>query len=130
LHFIQNNLISIQKATMSTSTAFLSSALPFVLLAQTSVHAFSSTPIIQTNSIAGSSTHLFYRSIHHGPDVEPLTEAEKLGAEYTKMNKDLIKNYGPGMFDGFADFNDQFDGGDSEMGLTGDGSIGMQKLGR
>lgn len=46
------------------------------------------------------------------------------------MDKSLIQNYGPGVFDGFADINDQFDGGDSEMGLTGDGTIGMKKLGR
>jgi len=73
---------------------------------------------------------LFYRSIHHGPDVEPLTEEEKLGPDYTKMNKEFINNFGPGVFDGFADVNDQFDGGDSEMGLTGDGTVGLKKLGR
>ena len=67
---------------------------------------------------------------HHGPDVEPLTEEEKLGPAYTKMNKELINNFGPGVFDGFADVNDQFDGGDSEMGLTGDGTVGLKKLGR
>lgn len=61
--------------------------------------------------------------------MQPLTEAEKLGSAYTKMNKDLIINYGPGMFDGFVD-NDQFDGGDSEMGLSGDGTTGLRKLGR
>lgn len=53
-----------------------------------------------------------------------------MGADYTKMNKELINNFGPGVFDGFADVNDQFDGGDSEMGLTGDGTVGLKKLGR
>lgn len=46
------------------------------------------------------------------------------------MSKDLITNYGPGVLDGFTDIDDQFDGGDSEMGLTGDGTIGLQKVGR
>ena len=46
------------------------------------------------------------------------------------MSKDLITNYGPGVLDGFADIDNQFDGGDSEMGLTGDGTIGLQKVGR
>lgn len=46
------------------------------------------------------------------------------------MSKDLITNYGPGVLDGFSDNDDQFDGGDSEMGLTGDGSIGLKKVGR
>ena len=53
-----------------------------------------------------------------------------MGSDYTKMNKELINNIGPGVFDGFADVNDQFDGGDSEMGLTGDGTVGLKKLGR
>jgi hypothetical protein len=114
-----------QHQIMSSSTAtILSSALYFVIFAQPSTYAFAP----QSNSLSRT-TSLRYRSIHHGPDVQPLTEAERLGAEYTKMNKDLIINYGPGMFDGFAD-SDQFDGGDSEMGLTGDGTTGLQKLGR
>jgi hypothetical protein len=108
----------------SSTTTILSSALYFVIFAQPSANAFAP----QSNSFSRT-TSLCYRSIHHGPDVQPLTEAEKLGAAYTKMNKDLIINYGPGMFDGFVD-NDQFDGGDSEMGLTGDGTTGLRKLGR
>lgn len=110
---------------MRSSTAIASTILNFVVLAKPSA-AFSpaSTPFIR------SSAKLNYRSIHHGPDVEPLTEAERLGAEYTKMNKEFITNYGPGVLDGLSDNDSQFDGGDSEMGLTGDGVIGLQKLGR
>ena len=114
---------------MLSPTTFLSSAFSLVVLAQSSVNAFSSLPHVDY-SISCSSTRRSYRSIHHGPDVEPLTEGEKFGAQYTKMKKDLIKNYGPSIFDGFADVSDQFDGGDSEMGLSGDGCDGLQKLGR
>lgn len=111
---------------MPSSILSLSSALSFLLLAETT-SAFSTT---RFNSNSIRKTNLFYRSIHHGPDVEPLTDVEKYGAEYTKMSKDLITNYGPGVLDGFSDNDDQFDGGDSEMGLTGDGSIGLKKVGR
>ena len=106
---------------MPSSTAFVSSALYFILLVEPSV-AFSPVENSRTRT-----SKLHYRSIHHGPDVEPLTETERLGAEYTKMSKDLITNYGPGVLDGFSD--NVNDGGDSEMGLTGDGSIGLHKIG-
>lgn len=108
---------------MPSSTVVASSALYFVLLAQPSA-AF--TPA--SNSYTRSSIKLNYRSIHHGPDVEPLTESERLGAY--KMNKSLITNFGPGVLDGLVDNDNQFDGGDSEMGLTGDGAIGLQQFGR
>jgi len=94
-----------------------------------SIHAFT-FHMNKNTSPTRVHSPLFYRSIHHGPDVEPLTEEERLGPDYTKMNKELINNFGPGVFDGFADVNDQFDGGDSEMGLTGDGTVGLKKLGR
>jgi len=70
--------------------------------------------------------------MYHGPDVEPLTELEKLGASATKMDKDKIQRYGPGDFTQYVDDGSQdiFDGGDSEMGLSGDGSSGLKKIGR
>lgn len=76
-------------------------------------------------------TQLNYRSMYHGPDVEPLTELEKLGASATKMDKDKIQRYGPGDFTQYADDGSQdiFDGGDSEMGLSGDGIL-LKKIGR
>jgi hypothetical protein len=79
-----------------------------------------------------SQTQLNYRSMYHGPDVEPLTELEKLGASATKMDKDKIQRYGPGDFTQYVDDGSQdiFDGGDSEMGLSGDGSSGLKKIGR
>jgi hypothetical protein len=79
-----------------------------------------------------SSTELRYRSLHHGPDVEPLSDAEKQGAGFTKMDKDKINQYGPGDFTQYTDHHssDLFDGGDSEMGLSGDGNSGLHKFGR
>eukprot|EP00804_Cyclotella_cryptica_P025066 CCRYP_016547-RA/>CCRYP_016547-RA protein AED:0.12 eAED:0.12 QI:406/0.66/0.75/1/1/1/4/209/330 len=108
---------------MTSSASFHSAALSILISTLPSICAFSSN---RYTTPARVHSPLFYRSIHHGPDVEPLTEEEKLGADYTKMNKELINNFGPGVFDGFADTNDQFDGGDSEMGLTGDGTVGLK----
>lgn len=48
------------------------------------------------------------------------------------MDKDKINQYGPGDFAQYEDHHpsDSFDGGDSEMGLSGDGNSGLQKIGR
>lgn len=78
------------------------------------------------------STQLNYRSLHHGPDVEPLTDIEKHGVDFTKMPKDKLDRFGPGSFDQYAEnsfSNDLFDGGDSEMGLAGDGNLGLRQIG-
>lgn len=47
------------------------------------------------------------------------------------MDKDKIHQYGPGDFAQYVDSHssDAFDGGDSEMGLAGDGCVGLQKFG-
>lgn len=56
---------------------------------------------------------------------------EKLGRDYTKMDKAQIQHYGPGdQLSQYVDPSDLFDGGDSEMGLTGDGNIGLKQIGR
>jgi len=75
---------------------------------------------------------LKYRSLHHGPDVEPLSDIERQGAAFTKMDKDAICHYGPGDFAQYEDppSCDSFDGGDSEMGLCGDGNVGLRTFGR
>jgi hypothetical protein len=78
------------------------------------------------------STQLNYRSLHHGPDVEPLTHIERQGVDFTKMPKDKLDRFGPGSFDQYSDdiaSNDIFDGGDSEMGLAGDGQNGLRQIG-
>ena len=76
------------------------------------------------------STQIHYRSLHHGPDVEPLSDAERLGADSTKMARDKIRHYGPSCFAEYAESpHAEFDGGDSEMGLSGDGTLGLRKIG-
>mmetsp|Transcript_15760 Transcript_15760/g.32071 ORF Transcript_15760/g.32071 Transcript_15760/m.32071 type:complete len:308 (-) Transcript_15760:391-1314(-) len=55
------------------------------------------------------------------PDVEATSR------ESTKMAKDQVKSYGPGSFQDFVDFN-EFDGGDGQMGVAGDGNTKLEKL--
>jgi len=114
---------------MMSSTAFVSLALSLAISLAPLTAAFSHT---LTHSRLVSSTELKYRSLHHGPDIEPLSDMEKQGADSTKMDKDKIHQYGPGDFAQYVDPHpsDYFDGGDSEMGLSGDGNIGLRKIGR
>lgn len=46
--------------------------------------------------------------------------------EANVMDKDQVDRYGPGNLDEFVDF-DEFDGGDGQMGVAGDGSKGLDK---
>ncbi|KAL7473428.1 hypothetical protein ACHAXS_014035 [Conticribra weissflogii] len=115
---------------ISTPSAAASVAFSVALTSAPSISAFSNTAHFQ-NQQYFSKTALSYRSLHHGPDIEPLTDIEKLGPDYTKLSKDELDRYGPKDLSQFGDFpSDQFDGGDSEMGLAGDGTVGLRKLGR
>lgn len=46
--------------------------------------------------------------------------------EATMLDKDKVDRYGPGDLRQFVDFN-EFDGGDGQMGVAGDGSKGLDK---
>ena len=119
------NLNMISSPSVIASVAFY-----FAIVGSSYVSGFSVANLkTNTRQHKCSSIELRYRSLHHGPDIEPASEEESY--EYTKMSKDKIDRFGPGDFDQFGDFPaDQFDGGDSEMGLSGDGTMGLQKLGR
>lgn len=109
-------------------SAFVIGCALAILVSSPSADAFATTFTSKNNL----STQLYYRSLHHGPDVEPLTDIEKQGADFTKMPKDKLDRFGPGSFNQYADniaSNDLFDGGDSEMGLAGDGQLGLRQFG-
>ena len=57
------------------------------------------------------------------PEYDP--EAETF--EATKMDKKDVDRYGPGNWEGFVDFQ-EFDGGDGQMGVAGDGQQGLEKM--
>ena len=54
------------------------------------------------------------------PDIEKTREA-------TNMDKSQIDRAGPGSFADYVDFN-EFDGGDGQMGVAGDGNAGLEKI--
>jgi hypothetical protein len=47
--------------------------------------------------------------------------------EATKMDKSQVQSYGPGSFADYVDFN-EFDGGDGQMGVAGDGNTKLEKM--
>ena len=57
-------------------------------------------------------------------DGTPDVEADS--REANAMKKGEQDRYGPGNFDAFVDF-DEFDGGDGQMGVAGDGAKGLDK---
>jgi hypothetical protein len=112
---------------MSKPTTFAASIATIFALSTVALFA-SAFSSVSTQSSLTSSTKLYYRSLHHGPDVGPLTDVDRLGADATKMDKDQIQHYGPSSLDDYVDTPDTpdlFDGGDSEMGLFGDGQSGL-----
>lgn len=56
------------------------------------------------------------------PDIENTTK------EATNMSKDQVDRYGPGSLADFVDFGDEFDGGDGQMGVAGDGNKKLEKF--
>lgn len=60
--------------------------------------------------------------------VDDVPDVEQESFEATKMAKEQVDRYGAGTFEGFVDFN-EFDGGDGQMGVAGDGSKGLDKMG-
>ncbi|KAL7456432.1 hypothetical protein ACHAWC_007945 [Mediolabrus comicus] len=47
--------------------------------------------------------------------------------EATKMDKSQVQSFGPGSFADYVDFN-EFDGGDGQMGVAGDGNTQLEKM--
>ena len=60
------------------------------------------------------------------PDSNPVPEEES--REANKMAKEDIDRAGPGSWDTYVEF-DEFDGGDGQMGVAGDGNKGLEKFG-
>jgi hypothetical protein len=120
--------------TMMKSSAFTYIAMSLVAFAQFAgafYHGAASTTLNYSGHVS-SSTKLYYRALHHGPDVPD--HPSNIERESTKMDKDKIRQYGPGDFAQYVDHDpssySSFDGGDSEMGLAGDGNLGLRRIGR
>jgi hypothetical protein len=59
----------------------------------------------------------------NNPDIEGSTK------EATDQPKEDVDRFGPGKWDMYKDFGDEFDGGDGQMGVAGDGNKGLDKFG-
>jgi len=62
----------------------------------------------------------------YAPDNNPDLESES--KEKTDMKKEQVDRYGAGSFEDYVEF-DEFDGGDGQMGVAGDGQKGLEKIG-
>ena len=63
------------------------------------------------------------------PKAPDQYDSETESLEATNLDRNLIDRYGPGTLKDFVDFNDEFDGGDGQMGVAGDGQKGLEKIG-
>merc|ERR1712157_225927 len=63
--------------------------------------------------------------------LAPVEEEEEkdTSLEATTMSKESMDRFGPGAWEGYVEF-DEFDGGDGQMGVAGDGNRGLEKLGQ
>ena len=85
---------------------------------------FSPSPLIsRSTKLAGYLDDL--SSELYSPDANPNPEEES--REATKMDKSNIANYGVGDWSSFVDF-EEFDGGDGQMGVAGDGTCRLNLL--
>ncbi|GMH78437.1 hypothetical protein TrST_g4755 [Triparma strigata] len=66
-------------------------------------------------------------------DIKPTDESKKANPErdsheYNKLKPEDIDRFGPGTLGNFVDF-DEFDGGDGQMGVAGDGNSQLEDIG-
>mmetsp|Transcript_31402 Transcript_31402/g.51832 ORF Transcript_31402/g.51832 Transcript_31402/m.51832 type:complete len:320 (+) Transcript_31402:78-1037(+) len=107
-----------------------------LLASLTETAAFSAAPIRSANTAtatatAASNTQLFGYLDNLSDDLygevnNPDVEAGK--KENTDMAKDKVDRLGPGDWSQYVEF-DEFDGGDGQMGVAGDGNNKLEKFG-
>jgi hypothetical protein len=100
--------------TAATTSAFAPSRVQHARIHQ------SSPSSLQMGYLDDLSAELYAES--DTPDVEAQSR------EANKMDKSLIKSFGPGSFADYVDFKDEFDGGDGQMGVAGDGNKQLEKM--
>ena len=59
---------------------------------------------------------------------EDAPDVQAQSREANKMDKSQVKSFGPGSFADYVDFKDEFDGGDGQMGVAGDGNKQLEKM--
>lgn len=97
------------------------------LLVSATAFTFHKVPIRHTTSLYGKLDDLSKDIIP--TDASKLANPERDSYEANKKNKEDVDRFGPGTYDDYVDFGDEFDGGDGQMGVAGDGDKGLEKIG-
>lgn len=98
----------------------------FLIAASANAGFVSNQPTIRTTSTLGGYLDDYTEELtkpaeeKYNPDLED--------RELTKFPRDQVDRAGPGNFDNYVDF-EEFDGGDGQMGVAGDGNAGLEKIG-
>jgi hypothetical protein len=100
-----------------------------LLVSVGSAAAFSpAAPSTAVAAATASSSALFnYLDALGEVNPEDDVEEEKTREELN-LKKEDVKNYGVGSWDSYVDFGDEFDGGDGQMGVAGDGDKTLEKF--
>ena len=105
----------------------LSKSVVIATLSASTARAFTTSPPPVRQSCAPLNGYLDNLSSElYGEDPNPDPDAESRDA--TKMDKEKLDRYGPGSFEDFVDFSNEFDGGDGQMGVAGDGNSQLEKM--
>jgi len=94
-----------------------------ILLVTQSVHAF--LPVHTNTGGIRTAIHGYLDDLGAIGPEEVVEEDDS--REATKMKSDQISNFGVGSWEGFVDFH-EFDGGDGQMGVAGDGDSKLDKF--
>jgi len=120
---MKNTIVSLKAVALMAS---LHSSTGFLL----SPSAFGANSLMKDNK----NNALFGKLDDLTSDITPRDEdkyanPEKDSHDYNKLDKKDIDRYGPGNLGNFVDFN-EFDGGDGQMGVAGDGEKGaLEEIG-
>lgn len=96
------------------------------LLLLSSVQGFSPIPVARSTTVLQGYLDDLTKELYaesDNPDIEGSTK------EATDMKEEDKDRFGPGDWSTYSDFGDEFDGGDGQMGVAGDGNKGLEKLG-
>jgi len=101
-------------------------SIPFLIAGSANAAFVSNQPITTSTSTLRGYLDDFTEEL-----AKPLEEANNPDLEdreKLKLPRDQVDRFGPGNLDTYVDF-DEFDGGDGQMGVAGDGNAGLEKIG-
>mmetsp|Transcript_17390 Transcript_17390/g.21990 ORF Transcript_17390/g.21990 Transcript_17390/m.21990 type:complete len:323 (+) Transcript_17390:137-1105(+) len=115
---LSSSIIAVAAASYTSDAAFV----PHSSSTSTSTSTFhptsSSSSVVLKGYLDDLSADLYKK--------DEKIDVEADSREANQMSKDQLDRYGPGNLDQFVDF-EEFDGGDGQMGVAGDGTKGLDK---